>query len=403
MKKVLIISQWAPPLRRGAPIMLGNLLHYFPQDSYEFLVNGTGFEEETNRKNYSTDKYHFYINEPNTYLPKTAKSYIYYSSPIKTLRNLVNKSLGPFVDLYKIIKLGKRIIRERNIEVLLGTSINGPLIATWILHLITKKPYVIYLFDLYYGNLINGVDKVLARIFEGQILKKASKVIVTNEVTKNFYDRKYKIDSLIIYNSIIPPKKAIDEIRKVRTSHKPYLIIYAGTIYWAQEESLKGLIVIVNKLEDFKLKIFTSQPKKDLQKSGIFESEDVTIRETSSDLVQKEIEQADIVFLPLSFHTKAPEIIKTATPGKFSEYLLSQVPILIFAPKGSAITKYAQKTNTAMVIDKYDLTKLEQGIKILIKDNKLRNTVVNNAYQLFWQNHDAMKSSKILKELIINL
>lgn len=396
MKKVLIVSQWAPPLRRGAPIMLGNLLHYFPRDSYEFLTNGAGFEEEAIRKNYSPDKYHFYVNDPKTFLPKTAKPYVYYFSPIKTLRNLVNVNFGPLVDLYKIIKLGLKIIRERKIEVLLGTSINGPLIATWLLHVFTKKPYVIFLFDLYCGNLIEGVDKIFARLFEGQILKNASKVIVTNEVTKSYYDKKYKIDSLVIYNSITPPKEIVKGSIKAKMPQKPYSVVYAGAVYWAQEEGLKGLVLVMDKLKDYKLRILSSHTK-------IVESTNVSIGEVSPELVQKEIEKSDIAFLTLSFHTKAPDIIKTATPGKFSEYLLSKVPILIFAPKNSAVSKYAQKTKTALVIDEYNLDKLSQGIKNLIKNQKLRNDLVNNAYRLFWQNHNAVKSSEVLKNLINNL
>jgi len=53
--------------------------------------------------------------------------------------------------------------------------------------------------------------------------------------------------------------------------------------------------------------------------------------------------QADILFLPLSWHTKSQKIIDTATPGKLTDYLISNRPILIYAPASTFLAQYAKK------------------------------------------------------------
>jgi len=76
---------------------------------------------------------------------------------------------------------------------MLGISDYGPaMIATYLLHRITKKPYSVFLFDLYKDNFYPVFPAgFLAKIFEPKIFKKAEKIIVTNNGTLNYYAKEY--------------------------------------------------------------------------------------------------------------------------------------------------------------------------------------------------------------------
>ena len=75
---------------------------------------------------------------------------------------------------------------------MLGISDYGPaMIGTYLLHKITKKPFSIYLFDIYKGNFLPFPGGLLSRIFEQSIIKKAVQIVVTNQGTKEFYQKRY--------------------------------------------------------------------------------------------------------------------------------------------------------------------------------------------------------------------
>ncbi len=106
---------------------------------------------------------------------------------------------------------------------------------------------------------------------------------------------------------------------------------------------------------------------------------------------------ADILFVPLSFKTKYPLLIKTSSPGKTYEYLISGRPILIHAPRGSYITEYAKKHNFALVVDEENIEKLKEAIRELCNNKELVTKLVDSAWQTATLNHNDKKNFNKLK------
>ena len=111
--------------------------------------------------------------------------------------------------------------------------------------------------------------------------------------------------------------------------------------------------------------------------------------------------QADILFLPLSWHTKSPEIINTATPGKLTEYLIGGRPILIHAPKESYLVEYAKENDFALVVDEENVDQLANAIRRLLTDQELSNRLIRNAQATFLKNHDITKTVEKFKTLLV--
>lgn len=417
-KKTLLISSYAPPSMRGAPQNIYNLFKDFPPSSYCLLTSYHNIDNISAKEgNWLKGKYVFYDNisfsgsfKNNPEIVKESSSRLI----LNKLKHLVKRNwffgaLGGlfiiFSQIFMIIHAGGKTLKKEKIEIMIGFSDYGPaMISTYLLHKITKKPYYIFLFDLYKDNFYTVFPaNFLAKIFEPKILKNAEKIIVTNEGTLNFYTKEYGQELgkkiIIIHNSAYA-----EPYLNLHTDYQPtppYSIIFTGTIYWPQIGSLKNLIQAVEEINEFdiQLKIYCPNPKSYLNKIGITESEKIKISMAPPEKMPEIQTQTDILFLPLSWNTKGQKIIDTATPGKLADYLISNRPILIHAPSSTFLAQYAKQNNFALVIDEENIEKLKTAIKKLLFDKKLAKQIIENAKTTFFKNHNVNHNTLIFQSL----
>ena len=417
LKKTLIISSYAPPAI-GGPQNLYNLLRDFPKDSYCILTSFYNIDNISAKTGtWLKGKYIFYDNGSTSESLKT-HSETTKERPsrliLNKLKHLVKRiwllgALGGsfimFSQIIMIIQTGIKAIKKEKIEIMIGFSDYGPaMISTYFLHKITKKLYYIFLFDIYKNNFYPVFPAVfLAKIFESKILKNAKKIMVTNEGTLNYYAKEYGEEMrkkiVVIHNSTFP-----EPYLKLHTDYNPkppYTILYTGRIYWPQIRSLKNLIKAIQQINDIdiNLKIYCPNPKDYLKRIGIIESEKVKISIAPPQKMPDIQTKADILFLPLSWHTKSQRIIDTATPGKLADYLITNRPILIHAPSSSFLTQYTKKNNFALIVDEENIEKLKIAIKTLIFDKTFIKRIIENAKFTFFKNHDVNHNALIFEEL----
>ena len=417
LKKSLIISSYAPPAI-GGPQNLYNLLRDFPKDSYCILTSFYNIDNVSAKTGtWLEGKYIFY---DNAFTSGSFKAHpgITKERPsrliLNKLKHLVKRIWllgalgGTFIMLSQIvmiIRAGIKSIKKEKIEIMIGFSDYGPaMISTYLLHKITKKPYYIFLFDIYKNNFYPVFPAgFLAKIFESKILKNAEKIIVTNEGTLNYYAQIYGEETrkkiVVIHNSTFP-----EPYLKLHTDYSPkppYTILYTGRIYWPQIRSLKNLIKAIQQINDIdiNLKIYCPNPKDYLKRIGIKENKKLQILIASPQKMPEIQTQADVLFLPLSWHTKSQKIINTATPGKLADYLITNRPILIHAPSSSFLTQYAKKNDFAFIVDEENIEKLKSSIRTLLFDQGLTKQMIENAKTTFFKNHDVNQNALIFQEL----
>ncbi len=418
MKKLLIISSYAPPAI-GGPQILYNLLKDLPIDNYSILTSFYNIDNLSAQKGtWLPCQYFFYDNLKKTKDDRIKASQVNTidqkkSSLLLRLKNFVRRNslvrniIGIpviFVQIFWIIKSGKSVIKKNNPDMLLSISDYGPaMISTYFLSKTTKKPYTVFLFDLYRGSFYPFPGNILADIFEKRILKEAEKIIVTNQGAKDFYIKRYgnifseKI--FVVHNSIFP-----EPYLPLITPYQPkppYKILFTGRIYWPQIRSLQNLVKAVNEINDLdiKLDIYCPNASDYLKKIGIVENDKIKISVASPQDIPKIQSQADILFLPLSWKTKSQAIIDTATPGKFTDYLIAGRPMLIHAPASSYLVKYARENNVAAIVDQENIQDLKNTIKKVVKDVVFSQEIIRNAQRLFFENHDINKNIKIFRSL----
>ncbi|MFA4930470.1 MAG: hypothetical protein WC570_01215 [Patescibacteria group bacterium] len=414
-KHILLISSWGPPMI-GGPQNLYNLFSLFNKDEYSFLTsyNQTfSLINDKNKGNVLPCKYYFidfdnvlfkskrqnnYISKRNTF----KESFINLTKTFPFLYKFIISYFIPVVTIVKFIKNAVKIQKETNSKLLIGISDSGSaLISTLITHWITKQPYVIYFFDIYKENYLTGINKYLAKILESTLVKNAKYILVTNERTEEFFKNKYGnyIKTAVIYNSTFLDQYIVKSNRY--NPQQPYKTIYTGNVSWPQEQSLLNLINAIEYLNELQIELHLYIPNIAEHLKNIFNTKQFIKLNSAQPLeIPNILNGADLLFLPLSWNTKNPDIIATATPGKFTDYLGAGKPMLIHAPEYAYISEYAKKYNLGIVVDKNDPKILADSIQKFFSNPSVGEIFIKNSLSVFHANHDAQKNAERLKNII---
>ncbi len=370
-KKILVISSWAPPMRGASPLFFERLFANFDPSSYAIFT--TDKAAGSSLSGARLPGRYFYFNRTRTFIGS----------------------------LFDTVRYGRQIIYREDIEVLIGLSDKGhALVLTWILSKITGKPYALYLFDPYKGNRFGFPLDQLAFCFEPMLLRKAAFLIVPNEAHAQMYRERYgkQLHCIVITNTLLPHAVAQSE----RSSHpKSYEILYTGNIYWAQERSVLNVIRAIRNMTDIEVRItlYTTRHITQLEKKFADEPR-VRFASASPSEMSAIQSSTDILLLPLSWHTNAPDVINTATPGKTSEYLISGRPILVHAPAESFLAGYARKNGFAEVVDTENQSALQSAIRKLLMDKHHAAKLIENARATFVRDFDLSKNARAFSQAL---
>ena len=86
---------------------------------------------------------------------------------------------------------------------------------------------------------------------------------------------------------------------------------------------------------------------------------------------------------------------------KTAEYMISGVPILVYAPIQTALAKYAKEEEWAYLIDTNKKNVLFDALKELYSNIDLRRLLANKAKAVAIKNHDAINVRNQFREVFI--
>lgn len=424
--KLLIISNWAPPMV-GASLSLYNLFSQLSQKSYSILTNYSNISTGAEKGGLWLPCDYFFFNHAPIRQAQIHKPPLHnYATQKKKASSLFHHLAGktetilrhflPLKILYLTYSVtqaiigfyftGKKITSKEGITMLMGTSDNGPaLISSYLLSRSTKLPLCYFLFDLYMGYRLDPPTNWLAKYFEPKIISAAKIIFVTNDGTKEHYQLRYpqcKEKFRAIYNSVF-----IDQYQKLNRNYNPtppFTIVFTGHVYWPQEQSIMNMIKAMSLLKDFpvQLKLYIPRPNFRIQ-NAVKDSSRIQLLVASQSEMPQIQNSATLLFLPFAWNTDGPEIIATATPAKFTDYLGAGRPMLIHAPNYSYVARYARKHDLGLVVDQNNIGILANTIRNFLQNPKSGQHYINNALQIFYQNHNAVKNAELLKQGINEL
>lgn len=259
-----------------------------------------------------------------------------------------------------------RIVREECCTALVACS--GDLYNLPAAYLACRQldvALVVYLFDDYVFQA-SGLRRLAARLIEPLVLRAASVVIVTNEVAADEYRRRYPIEPVIVHNSYQDELNEQPAWRPPLDSNRLNLV-YTGSVYSAHYDAFRNLVRALEALPDcpWQLHIFTDQPPLRLGAEGIGGAAVRFHQYVSPMQIPALLRAADLVFLPLSFSKRQSVIVRTASPGKMSDYLAAGTAILVHAPAESFVSQYCRRYHCAAVADENSVESLVRVLQSL--------------------------------------
>ncbi len=395
--KVAILSRVLPPHRSGQSKVLYRLLSGWSPEDYCLISNG-----EYNRPLYPTQQEEWL---PGTYIqhvptnghmtiPKTHQFPRFLFRPLIHMLNI----------RYRARKL-KQIIKAQECKAIVactGDYIDFP--SSFLASRYAQVPFFAYMFDWYAYQWTNQLDRTLARWVEPYILRSAAGIIVPNERMQEELRNLYGVSSNIIYNPCDEASLDNKSIETWPTEQGKITIVFTGAVYHANADALTNLVAALCQLNqpEIRLHIYSNQPASMLKLAANDDEwvvwHDHLSQEPAADVQRK----ADILFLPLGFHTGIDEVIRTAAPSKLGDYLASGRPLLVHAPANSFVATYVEKHQCGVVVDQDSPSALAMAIETLLEDSNVRKQISQNARNRAHVDFDLLKAQRAFREILLS-
>ena len=101
--------------------------------------------------------------------------------------------------------------------------------------------------------------------------------------------------------------------------------------------------------------------------------------------------KADILLLANDFNLKSTAFLKLSMPTKASEYMISGTPVLVYAPKESAVSRFFSQNECGFCVTDQSREKIIDSIEFLITNEEYRKRISSNAVHLAKLRFDSKK------------
>lgn len=242
-------------------------------------------------------------------------------------------------------------------------------------------PFVAHLFDDPVYQWPPGLYRDFSAWQEMSWSARAAAVIAPNEFMAEEFNRRTGRLPRIIRNPVDLAAYPKTELRPI-SDRRPKRIVYTGSIYHAQLDALKNLVDAISTEGAYEIHIYSSQAKAVLDANDISDKIIVHHPHIDSQRIPEIQKSADILFLPLAFHTEIQEVLRTSAPAKLGEYLAAARPILVHAPRDSFVAHHIRFNNAGVVVDQPNSNALKAALDLISNDPLLERTLIQNAIKL---------------------
>jgi len=194
---------------------------------------------------------------------------------------------------------------------------------------------------------------------------------------------------------------------KIVKNDKTFRILYIGRIGEANKHSIYSFANAISqlKIDQYKidLDIFTYNINtRDSKIIGKLNNIRIS-PPVKHDMVPVLCTEYDLLLLPLDFTEAGFKYAQYSIPTKASEYMISGTPILVFAPKETAISKFCADNECGYCVTEQSQEKIVNAIHFLICNEEYRKKLSQNAVRLATELFDAEKVRKEFQQLLINI
>ena len=115
----------------------------------------------------------------------------------------------------------------------------------------------------------------------------------------------------------------------------------------------------------------------------------------------KLLSKADLLVLPIDFDEDNFKYIRLSMPTKFSEYMASGTPVLVYSPSDSALAKYAGRYDCASLVTSGKGDALKSAIHNLFNDPSLREKLGRKGMEVSFANHNSEHVRELFRHTLM--
>jgi hypothetical protein len=162
---------------------------------------------------------------------------------------------------------------------------------------------------------------------------------------------------------------------------RPLRTAYAGTITAEGYPELIASAARALAKIGGKMILYTPMDSLTLERQGIdLHNIEARAPVPSSELVETLRQEADVLFLPMSHHSRWRDNMTLAFPSKLADYTATGLPILVAAPEYSSVAQWAiENPEAVLLVTSPEEAALFDALRRLAGDPALRATLAKNA------------------------
>ena len=265
-------------------------------------------------------------------------------------------------------------------------------------------PMVLHIYDDWIEHNRYGYFKFLfswiVKLRFKKLLKKCDGHFAISEKMAEVYTKRYGLKFKSFHN---PSNFSPSHRRHINLNKREIKIGIFGTVGENNINEIMLLNDAVNEFEsaDISIHLYGSIRKTQMIEDLVSKARIVVHGLIPHNEIYERLIECDILFLPLSFKKANKRYLQLSMPTKFTEFLSSGVPILVFAPSDFALSEYSRKNKCAFVVSNYSKEELLNGLHRLIENNENTVAIISKALDLFSKSHNIEKVSENFKNNLL--
>lgn len=240
-------------------------------------------------------------------------------------------------------------------------------------------PLVSWLFDDYAGQWESGPFRRIAAREEGRLMRGSRSVIVTNELMADEYGARHGIGCRIVRNPYGPGWAGC--AGPPRGGGGVPVLLYSGSVYGVNRDSFICLAEALSRIRGSALEIYSGQSAGDMGSLGIPTGRMRFHDHAAPEVLQSAVRAVDALYVPLGFSPEYSRVVRTASPAKFGEYLVSGRPVLVHAPRDSFAARFVAQRRCGLLVTSLDPGELSSAIAELASDRHAAWEAAGRAFQ----------------------
>jgi glycosyltransferase involved in cell wall biosynthesis len=236
----------------------------------------------------------------------------------------------------------------------------------------------------------------------GRVYKQASSRLCVSPMMRKRYFEQYGCDGEVIYPARATNCLSSDGV-PVRSleANKPFTVAFAGTI------NTPGYIQALRRLRDAvasvngKLAIFGPLTQEDARLNHL-DGPNVLLNGLveSSELLKRLREEADALFVPMSFSPEDRSNMEMAFPSKLADYTAVGLPLLIYGPEYCSAVSWARENDgVAEIIVREDCDLLNETIRRLAQEADYRVKLGERALEVGQRYFASDVAQRVFKDI----